>query len=37
MIAENFKHVLDNYLQAYDEPLGGHPLADFIRKDLGVL
>lgn len=35
MIAENFKHVLDNYLQAYDEPLGGHPLADFIRKDLG--
>ena len=34
MIAENFKRVLDNYLQAYEETYKEHPLAEFIRHDL---
>ena len=25
---------MENYLAAYEEPLSGHPLADFIRNDL---
>lgn len=36
MITENFKHVLDNYYTAYTETFRGHPLADFIRQELGT-
>ena len=35
IIAENFKHVLTNYLQVYEEPLKGHPFYSFVKNDLG--
>ena len=35
MIVENFKYVLDNYYNAYDETFADHPVVDFVRNELG--